>query len=185
MTFSDWISEPTNWAFLLMALPMVFAAWRVVTARNVVHAALSLVVALAASAGLFILLGAEFVAWVLVLVYIGAVIVLFLFGIMITRAPIGREAELSHANKVPAALTALAVFATTAWLSIDAFGTTEIPGVGTPTPTEVIGEGLLGRFVLPFEAVGFLLLAALIGGITLARRDASPADEEERERAGR
>jgi len=183
VTFSDWISEPTNWAFLLMAAPMVLAAWRVVTARNVVHAALSLVVALAASAGLFILLSAEFVAWVLVLVYIGAVIVLFLFGIMITRAPIGREVELSHPNRWPAAVAALAVFVTTSWLSIDAFGTTEIVDVGTPTATEVIGEGLLGRFVLPFEAIGFLLLAALIGGITLARRDDSPADEEARLRA--
>jgi NADH-quinone oxidoreductase subunit J len=183
MTFSDWISEPANWAFLLMALPMVLAAYRVVTSRNVVHAALMLVIALAASAGLFILLSAEFVAWVLVLVYIGAVIVLFLFGIMITRAPIGRESELSHATKWPAALTALSVFATTTWLSIDAFGDEEIVGVGDPTATEVIGEGLLGRWVLPFEAIGFLLLAALIGGITLARRDLTPAEEEAREGA--
>jgi len=181
MTFGDWISEPTNWVFLLLAVPMVLASWRVVASPNVVHAALSLVIALAASAGQFILLGAEFVAWVLVLVYIGAVIVLFLFGIMITRAPIGRESELSHTKRWPAALAGLAVFVTTAWLSVDAFGTTEVARVGVPTPTEVIGRGLLGRFVLPFEAIGFLLLAALIGGITLARRDAEPAEEEARE----
>ncbi len=180
MTFGDWISEPTNWAFLVMAIPLVLAAWRVVTSRNVVHAALSLVFALAASAGLFILLGAEFVAWVLVLVYIGAVIVLFLFGIMITRAPIGMEAELSHAKRWPAALAALSIFTTTSWLSVDAFGTTEIVDVGVPTSTEVLGRGLLGQFVLPFEAVGFLLLAALIGGVTLARRDDNPAEEEAR-----
>ncbi len=181
MTFGDWISEPTNWAFLVMAIPLVLAAWRVVTSRNVVHAALSLVFALAALAGLFILLGAEFVAWVLVLVYIGAVIVLFLFGIMITRAPIGMEAELSHNKRWPAALSALAIFVTTSWLSVDAFGTTKIVDVGVPTSTEIIGRSLLGQFVLPFEAVGFLLLAALIGGVTLARRDDTPADEEARE----
>ena len=66
---------------------MLASAFRVVTAKNVVHAALFLVATLAGTAGLFLILSAEFVAWVLVLVYIGAVIVLFLFGIMITRAP--------------------------------------------------------------------------------------------------
>ena len=179
MTFGDWISDPLNWAFLVIAVPMVFAAVRVVTARNVVHAALFLVVALAASAGLFILLSAEFVAWVLVLVYIGAVIVLFLFGIMITRAPIGYETSLDHPNRIPAVLGGLATFVLTAWLSIEAFGTQEIVDVGTPTATEIIGVGIIQQFVIPFEAVGFILLAALVGGVTLARKDATPAEEEE------
>ena len=89
MTMSDWLSQPENYVFLVIALPMVFGAWRVVTTRNVVHAALYLVLALGGSAALFLLLGAEFVAWTVVLVYIGAVVVLFLFGIMITRAPLG------------------------------------------------------------------------------------------------
>jgi NADH-quinone oxidoreductase subunit J len=179
MTFGDWISEPTNWAFLAVALPMLFAAFRVVTTRNIVHAALFLVVALGASAALFILLSAEFVAWVLVLVYIGAVIVLFLFGIMITRAPIGRETNLDHDNRWPAVLAGLATFVLTAWLSVEAFGDEAIRDVGEPTATEIIGVGMLERFVIPFEVVGFILLAALIGGITLARKDLTPAEEEE------
>ena len=184
MTFSDWIAEPANWAFLAMAVPMAIAGVRVVTSRNVVHAALFLVLALAASAGLFILLSAEFVAWVLVLVYIGAVIVLFLFGIMITRAPIGRETELSHKNKVGPALVALAVFVMTTSLiiaagdHIDAFHE-PLPNIGSPTATEIIGEGVITDFLIPFEAVGFILLAALIGGITLARKDLTPLEEEE------
>jgi NADH:ubiquinone oxidoreductase subunit 6 (subunit J) len=66
------------------------------------------------------------------------------------------------------------------WASIQAFGTTQIESVGEPTPTEVLGIALLGRFVIPFEVVSFVLLAALIGGITLARRDLSPVEEEER-----
>lgn len=184
MTFADWIAEPANWAFLAMAIPMALAGVRVVTSRNVVHAALFLVLALAASAGLFILLSAEFVAWVLVLVYIGAVIVLFLFGIMITRAPIGRETNLSHERRGPAAIVAIALFALTSSLILTATSEIEgmddpLPGVGERTATEIIGEGIITEFLIPFEAVGFILLAALIGGITLARKDLTPAEEEE------
>ncbi|HJQ78260.1 MAG TPA: NADH-quinone oxidoreductase subunit J, partial [Acidimicrobiia bacterium] len=93
LTFEAWIAEPVNWVFLAIGLGILFSAFRVVTSPNVVHAALYLVGALAGTAGLFLLLSAEFVAWVLVLVYIGAVVVLFLFGIMITRAPTGVDQD--------------------------------------------------------------------------------------------
>ena len=179
VSFETWISEPVNWMFAVLGLLVAFAGFRVVTAKNVVHAALYLVGALAGTAGLFLILSAEFVAWVLVLVYIGAVIVLFLFGIMITRAPTGLDEGLDGDNKVWPALLSLAVFVTMAWASIDAFGSREILETGTATSTELIGESLLGRFVIPFEVVSFVLLAALIGGITIARRDLTPAEEEE------
>lgn len=180
MTFSDWIAEPVNWAFLLIGLVVLLSAIRVVTAKNVVHAALFLVAALGGTAGLFLLLSAEFVAWVLVLVYIGAVIVLFLFGIMITRAPTGVDEQLDSEQKLWPALLSFGVFVAMAWTSIEAFGSTEVTTTGEATATELLGEGLLGRFVIPFEVVGFVLLAALIGGITIARRDLTPAEEEER-----
>ncbi len=187
MTFAEWIAEPVNWAFLAMAIPLLLAALRVVTSRNVVHAALFLVLALAATAGLFILASAEFVAWVLVLVYIGAVVVLFLFGIMITKAPIGRESNLSHDTKWPAAVAALCVLVVTVWLiaavldETDRLGAT-LPAVGQATSTGGLGEALINVYLIPFEAVGFLLLAALVGGITLARKDLTPAEEEEEDR---
>lgn len=180
MTAVDWISQPVNWTFLILGAVALGAAYRVVTSQNVVHAALALVASLAASAGLFLLLSAEFVAWVLVLVYIGAVIVLFLFGIMITRAPTGRDVALDHPRKAWAVLLAVVLFGLLSWGSLSAFGQTQVNEPGTPTSTETIGLALLGRFVVPFEAVSFVLLAALIGGITLARRDLSPAEEEER-----
>lgn len=180
MTFETWIAEPVNWAFLGIGVLTLAAGFRVVTANNVVHAALYLVGALAATSGLFLMLSAEFVAWVLVLVYIGAVIVLFLFGIMITRAPTGLDEGLDAERKVWPALLAVAVFVAMAWGSIEAFGNAEVTTVGTPTATEILGESLLGRFVVPFEAVSFVLLAALIGGITIARRDLTPLEEEER-----
>lgn len=180
MTFFDWIAEPVNWAFGVIALAVLFSGFRVVTAKNVVHAALFLVGALAGTAALFILLSAEFVAWVLVLVYIGAVIVLFLFGIMITRAPTGFDEGLDSDKKALPALLAVVIFGLMAWASVDAFGMQLLATTGEPIATEVVGESLLGRFVIPFEVVSFVLLAALIGGITIARRDLSPAEEEER-----
>ena len=148
------------------------------TSKNLIHAALFLVFALGGTAALFLVLSAEFVAWVLVLVYIGAVIVLFLFGIMITRAPIGYDAAVDNDRKGIAVVASVAIFALMAWSSIVAFGDVELIGIGEPTPTETIADGLLGRFVLPFEIVSFVLLAALIGGIAVARKDQSPAEEE-------
>ena len=180
MTFETWIAEPVNWVFLLIGVPVVFSGYRVVTARNVVHAALYLVAALAGTAGLFLLLSAEFVAWVLVFVYIGAVVVLFLFGIMITRAPTGLDEQLDTTQKAWPALLSIALFVTLAWTSIEAFGDADVLVSGDPTSTELLGESLLGRFVIPFEVVSFVLLAALIGGITIARRDLTPIEEEER-----
>jgi NADH-quinone oxidoreductase subunit J len=181
MSFADWIAEPVNWVFMAIGLVVLFASFRVVTSNNVVHAALYLVGALAGTAGLFLMLSAEFVAWVLVLVYIGAVIVLFLFGIMITRAPTGLDEGLDADQRVWPALLALAVFVAMAWGSIEAFGANPVTTVGSATATEILGEALLGRFVIPFEVVGFVLLGALVGGITLARRDLTPLEEEQRE----
>jgi len=174
---NDWLTQAQNWAFILIAVPMVLAAWRSVTSRNVVHSVLFLVITLASSAALFLLLGAEFVAWSVVLVYIGAVIVLFLFGIMITRAPLGMETELSHSNqtKLGAALVSGALFALITVTTVAGFGDEEI--VANPTRTSEIGQSMFERFVIPFEVVSVVLLAALIGGIVLARRDpAEPGD---------
>ncbi len=179
-TFADWASHATNWVFVVIGLAMLYSAFRVVTSSNVVHAVLFLVAALAGSAALFLLLGAEFVAWTVVLVYIGAVIVLFLFGIMITRAPLGTEPELDHPRRWPAALVAVSVFAVLSYAMIEfsvdgGFEESQIPGsVGR---TSDLGQVLFDRFVIPFEVVSVLLLAALIGGIVLARRD--PEVEEE------
>ncbi len=180
MTLSEWLSEPVTWVFLVVGFATLFSAFRVVTAKNVVHAALFLVATLAGTAGLFILLSAEFVAWVLVLVYIGAVIVLFLFGIMITRAPTGQDRGLDADKKLWPAILSVGTFVVLSWASVEAFGGETMDRIGEATSTEVLGLALLGRFVIPFEVVSFLLLAALIGGITIARRDLSPAEEEER-----
>jgi NADH-quinone oxidoreductase subunit J len=181
MTFVDWISDPVNWVFLVIGTTVLVSGFKVVTSKNVVHAALFLVGALAGTAGLFLMLSAEFVAWVLVLVYIGAVIVLFLFGIMITRAPTGMDEGLDSEQKFIPAVLSIGMFVVLAWSSLVAFGSSEVTRVGDPTSTEILGDSLLGRYVIPFEVVSFVLLAALIGGITIARRDLTPLEEEMRD----
>ena len=169
---SDWFKEVANWAFMVIAFPTLFSAWKTVSSDNIVRAVLYLVIALGGTAAMFLMLGAAFVAWTVVLVYIGAVIILFLIGIMITRAPLGVDSDLSHGRDVrlPAALLSIVLFAVTAWAVWDAFGAIMIQPF-EPTSTADVANVLFDRFVIPFEVVSFVLLAALIGGITLARRD--------------
>jgi NADH-quinone oxidoreductase subunit J len=180
VSFGDWIGEAENWVFAVLAIAMVFSAIKVVTTKNVVHAALFLVVTLGGSAAIFLLLGAEFVAWTVVLVYIGAIVVLFLFGIMITRAPLGFETRLSHPLKarIGAALASAALFVLIGGSMLDAFGDDPLPAAVDPTRTGDIGQSIFERFVIPFEVVSVVLLAALIGAIVLARQDPSIEDEE-------
>jgi NADH-quinone oxidoreductase subunit J len=157
-----------EWIFIFLAILGTGAALRLVTARNVVHAALYLVVTLASIAAVFLLLAAEFVAWVQVLIYVGAILVLLLFGLMLTRAPIGREA-LDNQQRGLSALVGLGLLGGLVVLLWEAFGAARIDL--TTSSTAIVGASLFRNFVLPFEVVSFLLLAALIGAIVLARRD--------------
>ncbi|MEX1043149.1 MAG: NADH-quinone oxidoreductase subunit J, partial [Acidimicrobiia bacterium] len=127
MTFQSWISEPVNWVYLAIGGAVLVSGFRVVTTQNVVRAALYLVATLGGTAGLFLMLSAEFVAWTLVLVYIGAVIVLFLFGTMITRAPMVRDTGLDNPKARPmAAVLSLILFVVLSYTMLTAFGSTEI-----------------------------------------------------------
>lgn len=157
-----------EWIFAILAVTGSVAALRLVTAKNVVHAALYLVVTLAAVGAVYLLLAAEFVAWVQVLIYVGAIVVLLLFSLMLTRAPIGREA-LDNQQRGIAALVGAGILAGLGFLIQDAFSGQEIELV--PSFTARIGNELFSTYVLPFEVVSFLLLAALIGAIVLARKD--------------
>jgi NADH-quinone oxidoreductase subunit J len=157
-------------AFVIVAVVGAIGAVRVVTARNVVRAALYLVITLSATAGVYLLLAAEFIAWVQILIYVGAIVILFLFGLMLTKAPIGREA-LDNQRRGVAFLVGAAILAGLVYLVVDAFGWKEPrldPVQGTATE---VGASIFSRFVLPFEAISFLLLAALIGAIVLSRKD--------------
>ena len=164
------IQVAQNVVFGILAAVMVTAAFRLVTTQNVVRAALFLAIVLAGAAGLYILLAAEFVAWVQVLVYIGAVVVLLLFGVMLTRAPIGRDADLDNEQRLLGALVALFLFGSLGAVLLDAFGSQEVGTINVRRTAEV-SDSIFGDFVIPFEVASILLLSALVGAVALARRD--------------
>jgi NADH-quinone oxidoreductase subunit J len=159
-----------NVFFGILAAVMVVGAIRVVTTNNIVHAALWLVIVLAGAAGQFLLLGQEFIAWVQVIVYIGAVIVLFLFAIMLTRAPMHPKESLNNNLRGAGLLAGLVLAGTLAWVLIDFWGGDKIH-LTEPVRTSTIGNVVFRSYLVPFEVVGVLLLGALIGAVVLARKD--------------
>ncbi|MBE1589541.1 NADH-quinone oxidoreductase subunit J [Nonomuraea angiospora] len=166
--------------FLLLGAVAVGSALLVVTTKQLVHAALWLVVSFGALAGCYLVLTAEFVAWVQVLIYVGAVVVLMLFGIMLTRAPIGRSTDLDSGNRLVAALVAVATAAILVTVVIDGFHTAYTPLTPGHGAAKELGASVFATWVLPFEALSVLLLAALIGAIVLSRTDipgGSPSDQ--------
>jgi NADH-quinone oxidoreductase subunit J len=170
---------PSQVAFGLFSIIVIVSAWRVVTSPNVVRAALALVVVLAGIAPIFLMLAAEFVAVAQILVYVGAVVVLFLFAIMVTRAPMTRaksagtllgSAEVDNRHRWPGFVIGLALFLTL-WAAIrDAFGDENVQSSSIGT-TARVGDSLLRQHVIPFEVVSVLLLAVLVGAVALARHD--------------
>lgn len=155
--------------FLVVALITAAGAVMTVISHNLVHAALFLAVTLAGIAGVFLVLRADFLAMVQLVVYVGAVAVLFLFGLMLTRAPIGREA-LDSQHRGLAIGVSSTLFVLLSVLIIDAFGDVRVETVTGPRIGD-LGMALFRDWVLPFEVLSMLLLAALIGAIVLSRRE--------------
>jgi NADH-quinone oxidoreductase subunit J len=166
---------------LLLALGVIAvgSGALVVTTTHLVRAGLYLVISLAAIAALYLVLGAELLAWVQVLVYVGAVVVLLLFAVMLTRAPIGPSTDLDR-PAWPAALIGAGVGIGLTALLADAFRWTRyaLPETGTP---QQMGQEIFGDWVLPFEVLSILLLAALVGAIVLSRPDIGARRDEEAE----
>ena len=161
---------------VLLALAIV-AALLVVTSRRLVHSALWLAVVLAALAGAFVVLHAEFVAGVQLLIYVGAVVVLLVFGIMLTRSPTDRSDNLDNGRT----LLALAVSLSTALVLVlavgRAFSDIQVDaGAAQAVTARSLGDALFGTWVLPFEVLSVLLLAAVVGAISLSRRTDDRSD---------
>ena len=215
-----------NIAWAIIAAIMLFSAFKVVTTGNVVHAALYLVIVLAGAAALFILLGSDFVGATQILVYIGAIIVLFLFGIMLTKAQLGDDDSVQKERRSMGALVGVLLMVVMSFALVDTFGNEELV-FGDPEPVEYvpttvavselptpviealgivnlegtititqaqfdnldpqvqrrvpgaevfgnnkqIADAIFSQYIVPFEAVSVLLLAALIGAVVVARKE--------------
>jgi NADH-quinone oxidoreductase subunit J len=159
----------TTALFSVAGAVALIAAVIVVTSRRIVHAALWLVVALGAVAGCFGALHAEFVALVQILVYVGAIVVLVLFALMLTKAPTN-PLPAAIAGRSPFAAVAAGVLAILLGAGVVlAFGNEKLKPV-TDGSAKAVGTAVFKTWVLPFEVLSVLLLAALIGAIALSQR---------------
>ncbi len=159
----------TSADILLVALGAVAvgAAFRVVRTAHLVRAGLWLVVTLGSIAAVYLVLTAELVAWVQVLLYVGAVVVLLLFAVMLTRAPIGASADLDRPGWAGALVGGGAALGLGALL-VDGYRWQKV-GLPAPGTAEKLGSELFQHWVLPFEVLSILLLAALVGAIVVSQ----------------
>ena len=150
-------------AFIVISVFMLAAALAAATLPNLMHAALCLVLALLGLASFFFLLGAEFVGLALVFIYIGAVAVLIVFTILLTR----RDSREHRGFKWSGVLIAVAVFGGLTWAILKTQSLTVVPPHIRAITVKQIGRTLMTGYVWPLQCVGILLTAALIGALVL------------------
>jgi NADH-quinone oxidoreductase subunit J len=157
-------------AFWVFAISAVVGALGVVAARRVFHNALFLVVALSSTAAIYVLASADFLAAVQVLVYVGAIVILMLFAIMLTPVSVELPAFAPGGQRFAGALVALALFGL--MVAAIANGPWSLAASPLDQPTSYdLGRGLLTTFLFPFELASLVLLVGMIGAILLARED--------------
>jgi len=161
-------------AFYLFATLTIASAVAVIFARNPVHSVLWLILAFFNAAGLMLLAGAEFIAMLLVIVYVGAVAVLFLFVVMMldidfSKLRSGFTKNLPFGLVIALVLLAEMVLAVSAWKTGPGLSGAKIPDASEPNIV-TLGEQLYSRFLFPFEIAGLILLVAMIGAIVLTHR---------------
>ncbi len=156
------------WVF---TFAIVLGAIGTVTFRSLYHSALALITTLAGVAGYFLLLNAEFLAAAQVIIYIGAVMVLIISGVLVAQNIMGQEITQNNRLVVPAIISATALFLVmVVSVSMTAF-VFESTGFTLESNVKQVGWSLMATYVLPFEIAGVLLFMVLMGAIILARRD--------------
>lgn len=156
--------------FYLVATVTIVSAAGVAFSSNIVYSAFSLMGAFMGVAGLYVFLAADFVAVVQVLIYVGGILVLTLFAVMLTHRIADVRVSNRSVGRVPALLIMACVGGAMGKAVLNANWHTKPPGVAEPT-TYGIGNALLTDYVLPFELASVVLLAALIGAVVLSRKE--------------
>jgi NADH-quinone oxidoreductase subunit J len=157
--------------FAIIAVLTISAAVAAMSLRHLIHCSLALVVAFAGLAAAYLQLGAHFVGFAQLLVYIGAVSILVVFAILLTRSGENRVERLFSGSWIAGIATALAVLGVLVWAvaksDVARHQAARPPGVAV----RQIGDALMTRFVLPLEVIGLLLTAALIGAVIIAMHE--------------
>ena len=159
----------TSALFFLVALVVLVSATFVVVSADLIRAVLWLGLSLIGTAALYGLLQAPFLAGVQVLTYVGGVVTLLIFGVMVTRRHTGEPIKADGVGRLRALLVAGGFFGVMAWT----LSRTPLPagGVRAPITTAELGKTILGDYLFAFEVASVLLLAAIVGAIVLARKE--------------
>lgn len=156
--------------FYIFAAITILSALFVVTTRNIVHSAFFLLFTFFGVAGIYVLLGADFIAIAQIMVYVGGILILILFGVMLTNKITGVEIRTGTVQMLPAAIGVGLFMGAVVSVMIWTNWKTE-PGIMPATTVKDIGFLLINDYVLIFELLGILLLVALIGAASIARRE--------------
>jgi NADH-quinone oxidoreductase subunit J len=154
--------------FLILAAITIIGVAAAMSLKNLVHCVLALTLGLVGLAALYLELGAQFVGFTQILVYVGAVAILAAFVIMMTRSAEPAKSDVSTSLRLSGAFIAIAVFAVLAWAIYSGTATHQVLTSQPEASVNQIGIALMRRFVLPLEVIGLLLTAALIGAGILA-----------------
>tara|TARA_B100001250_G_C19675542_1_gene733481 strand:+ start:248 stop:886 length:639 start_codon:yes stop_codon:yes gene_type:complete len=158
--------------FLGLVVIIATSATWVVVSPNLVHSAVSLLVTLFGVAGLYVFLYADFLAATQVVIYVGGILVLIIFGVMLTNKIDKPVIESDSSNKIIGALISGFIFSILSIIVIQTKWPVLANNTEGPSTVELIGRLILGKYLLPFELISILLLAALIGAALLARKKA-------------
>lgn len=171
-------------AFCILALVAVFGAFRMLTSHHPVHSALYLVLNFCATAGIYLLLTAPFIAIVQIAVYAGAIMVLFLFIMMYLNLGFARDI-LDDKRRRLVTLIAAVLLGALIWLGATVRGAVTLPATmgAPPYKVEEIGLLLFGPYALPFEIASILLLVAMIGAVVISRPQLKAESDAKREAA--
>ena len=156
--------------FYLFAIVTVVSGFIVVFSKNIVYAAFSLLFTLFGVAGFYALLQADFLAVTQILVYVGGILTLLLFGVMLTNKVISVDMKTGTIHTIPAVVIAAFVFGSLAGIFYATWSAVTAPPVTLTSTTRPIGEMLMTGYALPFEVASVVLLVAMIGAALIARR---------------
>ena len=161
--------------FTIFAILTVAGAAAAMSLRNLVHSVLALTVAFAGLAAVYLQLGAQFIGLAQILVYVGAVAILIVFAILLTRDNVAHPEPTGGSFWMASGAVALTIFGILAWAIHRSAASRPLVSSQPEATMQQIGSAMMLRFALPLEIVGLLLTAALIGAVTIALREKKEA----------
>ena len=164
--------------FFVFAVVIIGCGAVVVFSRNIIHSGFSLLGTFAGVAGLYALLSANFLAAVQILIYVGGVLIVILFAIMLTRGIQDAKKSNPSTGLIPATLLAIVIAAVLIFIAVS-FPWKSNPPVAAAATVPLIGNALLDKYLIPFEMLSLLLLAALIGAVMIVRKEIKNDESKE------